>query len=255
MLNRDNGTAIRVVPAIDLLDGHVVRLRQGRYDRVTEYPVDPDRVAATYAEQGATLLHVVDLSAARDGVRSSAHAEAIGRLVGDSGMAVQVGGGIRDERALLEALELGVARVLVGTLAAAQPQLVGRLARDTARVAVAADVREGTVRAAGWLEDTGVAAETFVRSLTEAGVRDFLVTAIERDGTGDGPDTALLARLRPRVQGLLMAAGGIGSAADVAAVAAAGADCAVIGRALYDGSLTLLEASASARSSPTDRPS
>ena len=255
MLNRENGTTIRVVPAIDLLDGHVVRLRQGRYDQVTEYPVDPVRVAATYGEQGATLLHVIDLSAARDGVRPSAHAEAIRRLVGGSGMAVQVGGGIRDERALLEALELGVARVLVGTLAAAQPQLVGRLARDTARVAVAADVREGTVRAAGWLEDTGVPAETFVRSLTEAGVRDFLVTAIERDGTGDGPDTALLARLRPRVQGLLMAAGGIGSTADVAAVAGAGADCAVIGRALYDGSLTLLEASASARSSPTDRPS
>ncbi len=255
MLNRDNGAAIRVVPAIDLLDGHVVRLRQGRYDQVTEYPVDPERVAATYAEQGATLLHVIDLSAARDGVRPPAHVEAIRRLVGGSGMAVQVGGGIRDERALLEALELGVARVLVGTLAAAQPQLVGRLARDTARVAVAADVRDGTVRAAGWLEDTGVAGEAFVRSLTEAGVRDFLVTAIERDGTGDGPDTALLARLRPRVPGLLMAAGGIGSAADVAAVAAAGADCAVIGRALYDGSLTLLEASASARSSPTDRPS
>jgi phosphoribosylformimino-5-aminoimidazole carboxamide ribotide isomerase len=255
MLNRENGTTIRVVPAIDLLDGHVVRLRQGRYDQVTEYPVDPDRVASTYAEQGATLLHVIDLSAARDGVRPPAHAEAIRRLVADSGMAVQVGGGIRDEAALLEALELGVARVLVGTLAAAQPQLVGRLARDTARVAVAADVREGTVRAAGWLEDTGVAAEAFVRSLTEAGVRDFLVTAIERDGTGDGPDTALLARLRPRVPGLLMAAGGIGSAVDVEAVAAAGADCAVIGRALYDGSLTLLEASASARSSPTDRPS
>jgi phosphoribosylformimino-5-aminoimidazole carboxamide ribotide isomerase len=255
MLNRENGATIRVVPAIDLLDGHVVRLRQGRYDQVTEYPVDPDRVAATYADQGATLLHVIDLSAARDGVRPPAHAEAIRRLVGDSGMAVQVGGGIRDERALLEALELGVARVLVGTLAAAQPQLVGRLARDTARVAVAADVREGTVRAAGWLEDTGVAAEAFVRSLADAGVRDFLVTAIERDGTGDGPDTALLARLRPRVPGLLMAAGGIGSAADVAAVAGAGADCAVIGRALYDGSLTLLEASASARSSPTDRPS
>lgn len=255
MLNRENGATIRVVPAIDLLDGQVVRLRQGRYDQVTKYPVDPDRVAAAYAEQGATLLHVIDLSAARDGVRPPAHAEAIRRLVGDSGMAVQVGGGIRDERALLEALELGVARVLVGTLAAAQPQLVGRLARDTARVAVAADVREGTVRAAGWLEDTGVAAEAFVRSLTDAGVRDFLVTAIERDGTGDGPDTVLLARLRPRVPGLLMAAGGIGSAADVAAVAAAGADCAVIGRALYDGSLTLLEASASARSSPTDRPS
>src|SRR3954465_10507400 len=80
MLNRDNGATIRVVPAIDLLDGHVVRLRQGRYDQVTEYPVDPDRAAATYAEQGATLLHVIDLSAARDGVRPPAPAEAIPRL-------------------------------------------------------------------------------------------------------------------------------------------------------------------------------
>src|SRR6476469_7025106 len=151
MLNRDKGTAIRVVPAIDLLDGHVVRLRQGRYDQVTEYPVDPERVAATYAEQGATLLHVIDLSAARDGARSSAHAEAIQRLVGDSGTAVQVGGGIRDERAPLEATGLGVARVLVGALAGAQAQRVGRLARGAARVAVAADVREGTVRAAGGL--------------------------------------------------------------------------------------------------------
>jgi phosphoribosylformimino-5-aminoimidazole carboxamide ribotide isomerase len=86
-------------------------------------------------------------------------------------------------------------------------------------------------------------------------VPDFLVTAIERDGTHDGPDTELLVALRPLVPGLLMAAGGIGSAGDVAAVLAAGADCAVIGRALYDGSLTLLEASASLRSSPTDSPS
>jgi phosphoribosylformimino-5-aminoimidazole carboxamide ribotide isomerase len=255
MLQRENGTAIRVVPAIDLLDGKVVRLRQGDYDQVTEFAVDPAEVAASYAEQGATLLHVVDLSAARDGLRPAAHARVIQQLVEHSGMAVQVGGGIRDEQALVEALELGVARVLVGTLAAELPQLVGRLARDTARVAVAADVRGGTVRASGWREDTGVAAEAFVRSLAEAGVRDFLVTAIERDGTHDGPDTALLKRLRPHVPGLLMAAGGIGSAGDVTSVARTGADCAVIGRALYDGSLTLLAASASERSSPTDRPS
>ena len=255
MLNRDNGATIRVVPAIDLLDGHVVRLRQGRYDRVTEYPVDPDRVAATYAEQGATLLHVIDLSAARDGVRPPAHAEAIRRLVGGSGMAVQVGGGIRDERALLEALELGVARVLVGTLAAAQPQLVGRLARDTARVAVAADVRDGTVRAAGWLEDTGAGARAFVERLAGLGARDFLVTAIDRDGTGEGPDGELLAGLRPSVPGVLMAAGGIGNAAHVAEAVAAGADAVVVGRALYAGWLSLSEASTSVRNSPSERPS
>src|SRR6201995_4078905 len=142
MLNRDNGTAIRVVPAIDLLDGHVVRLRQGRYDQVTEYPVDPERVAAGYAEQGATLLHVIDLSAARDGVRPPAHAEAIRRLVGGSGMAVQVGGGSRGERALLEALDRGGARGRGGTLATAKPQLGGRLARHPSRLAVPAVVRD-----------------------------------------------------------------------------------------------------------------
>jgi phosphoribosylformimino-5-aminoimidazole carboxamide ribotide isomerase len=103
---------------------------------------------------------------------------------------------------------------------------------------VAADVLDGTVRAAAWLQDTGAPAETFVQRLAEAGVRDFLVTAIDRDGTGAGPDTDLLLRLRPHVPGLLMAAGGIGSPDDVAAAVRAGADCAVIGRALYDGSMT-----------------
>jgi phosphoribosylformimino-5-aminoimidazole carboxamide ribotide isomerase len=145
--------------------------------------------------------------------------------------------------------------VLVGTLAARDPELVGGLAARTARVAVAADVRAGTVRAAGWLVDTGASAGGFVGRLVAAGVRDFLVTAIERDGTAAGPDTALLAGLRPLVPGLLLAAGGIGSAADVAAAAAAGADGVVIGRALYEGLVTLTEASASLRSSPTDSPS
>ncbi len=231
-------TAI-AIPAIDLLDGRVVRLRQGSYDHATEYSLEPERVAAGFAEQGATLLHVIDLSAARDGQRPDAHAAVLRRLVDGSGMAVQVGGGIRSRDDVLAALELGVARVLVGTLAARDPRAVGALAAETARVAVAADVREGTVRAAGWLEDTGTPGAVFVRRLVECGVRDFLVTAIERDGTG----------------GLLLAAGGIGSAADVVAAAAAGADGIVIGRALYEGELTLPEASASLRSSPTDSPS
>jgi phosphoribosylformimino-5-aminoimidazole carboxamide ribotide isomerase len=255
MLEREDEAAMAVIPAIDLLDGHVVRLRQGRYDQVSDFGDQPERVALGYREQGATLLHVIDLSAARDGRRPPLHAAIIRRLVEGSGMAVQVGGGIRSEQDLRAALDLGVARVLVGTLAAEQPALAGRLAAETARVAVAADVRDGTVRAAGWLADTGRRPAAFVTALAEAGVRDFLVTAIERDGTELGPDTALLRSLRPLVPGLLLAAGGIGSAADVAAVAAAGADGAVIGRALYDGSLTLPEASASVRSSPTDRPS
>ncbi|HET6850313.1 MAG TPA: 1-(5-phosphoribosyl)-5-[(5-phosphoribosylamino)methylideneamino] imidazole-4-carboxamide isomerase [Gaiellales bacterium] len=257
MLKRNHDERPRVVPAVDLLDGRVVRLRQGRFDAVTEFPVDPERVAAEFAEQGATLLHVIDLSAARDGARPPEHAAVIRRLVERSGMAVQVGGGMRSEDDVHEVLELGVARVLIGTLAAVQPDLAGRLAVETARLAVAADVLDGTVRAAGWLQDTGAPAEAFVQRLADAGVRDFLVTAIDRDGTESGPDTELLRSLRPYVPGLLMAAGGIGSPADVAAVVAAGADCAVVGRALYDGSWSGIpaEASASLRSSPTESPS
>jgi phosphoribosylformimino-5-aminoimidazole carboxamide ribotide isomerase len=111
------------------------------------------------------------------------------------------------------------------------------------------------VRAGGWLEDTGADAVAFVQRLTAQGVRDVLATAIERDGTGAGPDTELLTRLRPHVPGVLIAAGGISSARDVRAAVAAGADGIVIGRALYDGSLTFREASASLRSSPIDNPS
>jgi phosphoribosylformimino-5-aminoimidazole carboxamide ribotide isomerase len=251
----DAGQHAVAIPAIDLLDGRVVRLRQGDYDEVTDFGLDPEEVAAAYAEQGATLLHVIDLSAARAGRRPDVHARIIHRLVEGSGMAVQVGGGMRTERDVRDALELGVARVLVGTLAAQRPELVGALAAETARVAVAADVRNGTVRAGGWLEDTGADAVAFVQRLTTQGVRDVLATAIERDGTGAGPDTELLARLRSHVPGVLIAAGGISSARDVRAAVAAGADGIVIGRALYDGSLTFREASASLRSSPIDNPS
>src|SRR5437879_776917 len=110
------------IPAIDLLDGRVVRLRQGSYEHAIEYDVDPERVAESFAQQGATLLHVIDLSAARDGVRPDAHAAVLRRLVDRSGMAVQVGGGVRSRDDVLAALELGVARVLVGTLAARDPR-------------------------------------------------------------------------------------------------------------------------------------
>jgi phosphoribosylformimino-5-aminoimidazole carboxamide ribotide isomerase len=255
MSRADGSSHPAVIPAIDLLDGRVVRLRQGRYDEVTDFGLDPHDVAARYAEQGATLLHVIDLSAARDGGRPAAHAAVIRRLVEESGLAVQVGGGMRSERDVREALALGVARVLVGTLAVQQPWLVGALAAETARVAVAADVRGGTVRSAGWLEDTGADAVDFVKRVTAQGVRDVLATAIEQDGTGEGPDTELLARLRPHVPGVLIAAGGIGRAAHIRAAVAAGADGVVVGRALYDGSLSFAEASASLRSSPIDRPS
>ena len=263
MLKRKHepGNAI-AIPAVDLLDGELVRLEQGSYRKVTRFGVDPLEAAAGFAEQGAAWLHVIDLNAARDGVRPPEHARLIETLAARGDLLVQVGGGVRSEGDIRDLLALGASRVLVGTLAASDPALVGRLAAETGAVAAAVDVRAGTVRAAGWLEDTGVPAEAFVERIACAGVSDMLVTAIERDGTGAGPDTALVGRLRPLVPGMLLAAGGIATAEHAGAAVRAGADAVVLGRGLYDGTVAYAEASAacseasaSLRSSPTDSPS
>jgi len=223
------------VPAVDLLGGRVVRLEQGRYDRVTAYPVEPAALARTYAEAGAPWLHVVDLDAARSGRRSPEHAALLAELRALPGLRIQLGGGLRSEAEIRAALDGVADRVIVGTLAAAEPELVGRLAAETGRVVVALDCLAGRVRTHGWVEDAGVDPAAFVERLAGAGARDFLVTGIDRDGTGRGPDVDLIAAVRPGVPGLLLAAGGVGSAADVGVAVAAGADAVVVGKAMLDG--------------------
>ena len=226
-----------VLPAVDLLGGRVVRLHQGRYDRATDYPVEPVELALRYAAAGASWLHVVDLDAARTGERSDEHAGLLRRLAAVPGMQLQVGGGIRTAGQTAAALDLGAARVMVGTLAAADPGLVGRIAADTGRVVVALDCLDGRVRTHGWTEDTGTDAAAFLARLTATGARDFLLTGIDRDGTGRGPDLELIAGARKLIPGLLLSAGGVGSAADVTAAVAAGADAVVVGRGLVDGTI------------------
>jgi phosphoribosylformimino-5-aminoimidazole carboxamide ribotide isomerase len=228
----------RAVPAVDLLGGRVVRLEQGRYDRVTAYPLEPAALARTYAGAGAPWLHVVDLDAARSGARSPGHAALLRELRAVPGLRIQLGGGLRGEIEIRAALDGLADRVIVGTLAAAEPELVGRFAAETGRVVVALDCLHGRVRTHGWLEDAGLEPGAFVARLAAAGARDFLVTGIDRDGTGSGPDLELIAALRPRVPGLLLAAGGVGSAADIGAAVGAGADAVVVGRALLDGALS-----------------
>jgi phosphoribosylformimino-5-aminoimidazole carboxamide ribotide isomerase len=226
-----------VLPAVDLLGGRVVRLHQGRYDRATAYPVEPLELALRYAAAGAGWLHVVDLDAARTGERSDEHARLLRSLAGVPRLQLQVGGGIRTADQIAAALDLGAGRVMVGTLAAADPGLVGRIAADTGRVVVALDCLDGRVRTHGWTEDTGTDAAAFLARLTAAGARDFLVTGIDRDGTGRGPDLELIAGARKLIPGLLLSAGGVGSAADVNAAVAAGADAVVIGRGLVAGTI------------------
>ncbi|HEX3331145.1 MAG TPA: 1-(5-phosphoribosyl)-5-[(5-phosphoribosylamino)methylideneamino] imidazole-4-carboxamide isomerase [Gaiellales bacterium] len=242
MLTRSQGALDlregRAVPAVDLLGGRVVRLEQGRYDRVTAYPVEPVALARAYAEAGAPWLHVVDLDAARTGVRSPEHAVLLRELRAVPGLRIQLGGGLRGEAEIRAALADVADRVIVGTLAAAEPELVGRLAAETGRVVAGLDCRDGRVRTHGWLEDAGLGPADLVARLARAGASDFLVTGIERDGTGRGPDVDLVASVRAEVPGLLLAAGGVGSAADVGAAVAAGADAVIVGKAMLDARIT-----------------
>jgi phosphoribosylformimino-5-aminoimidazole carboxamide ribotide isomerase len=224
----------QAVPAIDLLGGRVVRLHQGRYDRATVYSNDPVAVAERLAEAGATRLHVVDLDAARDGRRPPEHGRILARIAGLPGVRLQLGGGIRTEADVASALDTGAWRVILGTLAAEDPAAAGRLARETGRVVAAVDCRDGSVRVRGWEADSGADPQELVSRLVEAGVRDIAVTAIDRDGTGAGPDVGLIARLRPAVPGELIAAGGVYAPVDVTAAVGAGADGVVVGRALYE---------------------
>lgn len=242
-----------LIPAIDLLGGRVVRLVEGRYDRVTEFPVDPLEAALRFAAAGARWLHVVDLDGAREGRAGRRHTAVLHRLVQRSGLRVQAGGGIRSERQVARLLECGVARVLLGSLAAAEPELAGRMAAERTGVAAAVDVLDGRARVAGWTRDGGAPAGALVQRLTAAGVRDLMVTAIDRDGTGAGPDLRLIAAIRQLVPGVLIAAGGVADTAGAVSAITAGADAVVVGRAAHDGSLDLaaaIAAVAAARPAP-----
>ncbi len=214
---------IDVLPAVDVLGDEAVRLHQGSYDDVVERAAEPVALARRWAQAGARRIHLVDL----DGARSGRVRPELVRAVADVGLPVQASGGIRsldDARALLEA---GADRVVVGT--AAWPDPTPWLELGEALV-LALDVRDGQVRAAGWTESAGI---SFADALAHAQGR-VLVTAIDRDGTLAGPDLDLVAQAADAGLAVL-AAGGVRSPADVEALAEAGAEAAVVGRALLAG--------------------
>jgi phosphoribosylformimino-5-aminoimidazole carboxamide ribotide isomerase len=239
---------MEVIPAIDLQGGRVVRLHQGRFDDATAFSDSPLEVARDFAARGATWLHVVDLDAARDGVRPPAHAAVLAALAAAGGPALQAGGGFRDRAAVEETLTAGVDRVILGTLAVREPGTVADLAtRHAGRICVSADIAAGSARIAGWLEDSGRSGTDLVREMSAAGVTAFLVTAVERDGTLAGPDLTLVDTVRRATDGTLIVAGGIASVADIEAVRDTGGDAVVVGRALLDGRLDFEAALAAAR--------
>jgi phosphoribosylformimino-5-aminoimidazole carboxamide ribotide isomerase len=239
---------VQLIPAVDVLDGRVVRLMHGDYDRVTVYADDPVAQAAAFCAEGAELVHVVDLAGARDGVAS----EDLWRRLAAAGVPFQVGGGIRNAAAAERAVTAGAQRAVLGTAAVWQPDVLEATVRTIGadRVVAALDVRDGKATGAGWL-DEGKALPDVVVSVVEAGVRRALVTGIGRDGTMRGPDLDVIAAVRAAGPELaVIGSGGVGELDDVVVLAQAGVDGAIIGRALYEGRFTVSEALA-AIASPT----
>lgn len=230
-----------VIPAIDLLGGRAVRLHQGRYDEVTVYHDDPVAFARTLSGR-APWLHVVDLEGARDG--RPVQRDLVRELVRAFEGSVQVGGGVRSREAFEAYLELGAARVILGTKAVADTAGVAKLASDfPERVVVAVDAHDGWVATDGWTETSKLRAVDLARALASSPVAALLYTDIARDGTGRGPNVEATAALAASTPLPVIASGGVASEAHLAALRVHhGISAAIVGRALYDGSLTLEQA-------------
>lgn len=229
-----------IIPAVDVLDGAVVRLMRGDFNEVTVYSHDPVAAGLQWIESGAGLVHLVDLAGAKTGEPDPSLWESFG----EAGIPFEVGGGIREASHVEAALEAGAARVVMGSAAVWHPQVLAEaVARHgPERVVAAVDVRHGNATGSGWL-DEGVGIEEVVAQLRAGGVSWAMVTAITRDGTLAGPDLDLIARVRTAAPELnVIGSGGVGTVGHLIELQAAGAQAAIVGRALYDGTFTLPQA-------------
>lgn len=234
-----------VLPAIDVLGGRAVRLHRGEYGASTVYEDRPIDAAARWVEQGAEFLHVVDLDGAREG--RPVNLAAIEEIAAAVGVPVQVGGGVREIGTVEALLGGGVARVVIGTAAIRDPDfLAAAIAVSGAeRIVVALDARSGEVSVEGWTEGSGVSTSDAIVDLGERGAERFLFTAIETDGTMEGPDIEALTAVAISTPHPVIASGGIGTLQDLEALASrspANVDSVIVGKALYEGRFTVGEA-------------
>jgi phosphoribosylformimino-5-aminoimidazole carboxamide ribotide isomerase len=231
--------AVILFPAIDLKEGHCVRLEQGDMARATVFNLDPAAQAASFAAQGFEYLHVVDLDGAFAG--KPMNANAVEAMLAAVSMPVQLGGGIRDLRTVEAWLTKGIARVIIGTAAVRDPQLVKVAAKTfPGRVAVGLDARDGKVAVQGWAETSEVTALDIARRFEDAGVAAIIFTDISRDGLLKGLNLDATIALAERISIPVIASGGLASLDDVNALLAPHARKlagAIVGRALYDGRL------------------
>jgi phosphoribosylformimino-5-aminoimidazole carboxamide ribotide isomerase len=239
-----------IFPAIDLLDGKCVRLYQGDYDQSQVFNDRPVEMARSWLEQGATKLHLVDLDGAKAG--HPVNLEAIASIVemvkttATQPMQIQVGGGLRTEASVRQLLNLGVDRVILGTVAVEQPQLVQDLCQKYPhQIVVGIDARDGKVATKGWVETSTVTATDLAKRMAQMGAAAIIYTDIHRDGTLTGPNIPALRELASGIEIPVIASGGVSSLQDLLSLlslSTIGVTGAIVGRALYTGEVKLTEA-------------
>jgi phosphoribosylformimino-5-aminoimidazole carboxamide ribotide isomerase len=240
---------MRVWPAIDLRGGKCVRLKQGDYQRETVYGDDPAAMARQWVGQGARCLHLVDLDGARDG--STSNFEAVRQIVTAVDVPCELGGGIRDEETIAKYLKLGLTRLVVGTRALKEPDWFRRMCqRFPKQLALGIDAKGGLVATDGWLNTSTTSAIGLARQFAAEPLAAIIYTDISRDGMLQGPNLAAMAEMDAAVEVPVIASGGVTTADDVRQLAKVGLDGCIIGRALYEGTLTLADALAAAEEVP-----
>jgi phosphoribosylformimino-5-aminoimidazole carboxamide ribotide isomerase len=238
-----------IYPAIDLLNGRCVRLRQGDYTRETVFSDDPAAVARRWVELGADRLHVVDLDGAKAG--KSVNGPVIRKIVEAAGVPVQLGGGLRTDDDLAAAFDWGVRWAVVGTRALKSPEwLCAAATRNPDRVVLGVDAKDGFVATEGWLEVSRVRAVDLAKQVSDAPLAALVYTDIAKDGMMSGPNFEALAEMRAAVPLPVIASGGVCTLEHVRRLKDEGVPGCIIGRALYEGSIDLTEVLAISRGSP-----
>lgn len=236
---------MEIWPAIDLINGRCVRLQQGDYQRETVFSDDPAAMARSFEEQGSKHLHLVDLDGAKAG--KPCNTEVIRKIVESVDMQCEVGGGVRDEESIATLLDAGLSRVVLGTAALKQPEWFREMcAKYPGKLALGIDARNGLVATEGWLETSETNAIEMAHQFSGVPLAAIIYTDIATDGMLQGPNTAAMAQMQRAIDVPVVASGGVTTVDDVASLTQAGLAGAIIGRALYEGTISLPDALAAA---------
>ena len=232
---------MKIFPAIDLYDGKVVRLYKGRYDEMTVYSDDPLDIAKKFEAAGAEYIHIVDLEGAKDGL---VHAyETVKSIIENTSLKVEIGGGIRSEDTVKKYVDLGVDKVILGTIAVTNEEFLSEMAfRYKDKIAVGVDIKDGYVAINGWTEKSQITADEMFESLLAHSISRVICTDISRDGAMKGTNRDLYKHITENYKLNIIASGGVSTLDDIVALNEIGMFGAIIGKAYYTGAIDLSEA-------------